>query len=1621
MNARKTISRLATLTIATLGVLTSLGAGSFTAWGFAAVKSESRSNRDRPQICLVFDEALPARGNQDVSDYIRVTPGREVALSVSGNTVCVDGVRHGAGYRIELRPGLVSASGAVLAKGDTVEVTVADRAPSLRLPGSAYVLPVVGARGVGITTVNVDTVSMELHRVDDRGLVDQINRSWINGDPGWYGRGQIQTRAGEWVWSGSMAVTGPRNREVTTLFPIDEALKQRAPGIYLMTARVAGLVASQWIVASDIGLTTFSGRKGLSVAARSLASARPIGDLRLALLARNNSILAEAVTDAAGMAHFDAGFLRGGAGRQAVAVTAKRIATDGKTTPDPLTPNARKPVDAISDFNFINITGPAFDLSDRGMEGRAYPAPVDGYFYLDRGIYRPGEQVRAVALIRDDKGDAIRDLPITFRLYRPDGSEMRRIVKPSGPGGEIDLPLDFAQTDATGRWSLAAHVEIGKPAIARTSFQVADFVPPKVALELEAAQPFLSAGATAEVTGQADFLYGAPASGLAGEFAISWERRAVAFPTFRRYRFGMAGEAWTPVHQQGKLTATDGKGRVHLRFTSPPLVGSTIALEARLRLTVFEDGGRPVNRRLSLPFHRAAPMIGIRPSFDDGRVGLDTPARFDIVAVDPRSELPVTLEGARWELFEEEHDYFWYQEGGRWKWRSTVSDRSIDSGPVALDAAAPTALTFRGDWGHYRLEVFDPATQEASSLRYSVGWSSSPSGGAEVAPDKLEVKLDAESYRPGDVAIVRINPPFDGEVMLTVLGDKVEHTIQVQARRGGTQVRLPVADWGVGAYVAATAFRAAPADGGRGPARAIGLAWLSLDQAARRLEVAVDAPEIIAPRQTIEVGVSVTRSDDPKAAPREAFVTLAAVDEAVLRLTDFATPDPSAHFLAKRRMGVEMRDIYGRLLDGRSGQPGVLKSGGGAAGRHLRGLGARSSKVLALFSGVVALDAGGRARIPLTLPDFNGRLRLMAIAFNAKATGASGTAMIVRDPVVAELALPRFLAPGDEAQATLSVDIPNRKAAGDLQLSLVTEGPVTLLEPLAFDIPANTDGRSRRGVTLRAGEPGIATLVLRVRGANGIDIKREWKLTVRPAEPHATMRKRRKLTPGSRILVGEAVLDGFYPSTATATISVDRGLGLDIGSVFGALDRYPYGCLEQTISKNLPLVAFRDLAERSSAIKGAEKIDVAARIDGAVRRVLSMQRADGAFGLWSFAGPPEYWLSAYAVDFLARAREAGHAVDIFAFRNALRWLTYSTRVPADAPAWRREAAAYAFYVLSGNGAANLGDLRYFADNNSARLAPLAKAHLAAALARFGENGRATSLATSAISMVLAPPAQAMSRQATYYRTYGSRLRDSAATLAMVVRAGMPEAATEPLIDEVADLWAGASYPSTQGRAWMLLAGEALLGRKKEVVIELDGVESRIEGVFSETADISRLREGMELVNRGEEAVSYALSTSGYPSHSLPAASAGYTVTRRFLSMTGEAVDVTKSKRGDLVVAVIEGAVTNTAARGRRTMLVQLLPAGFEIETADFGGGVDVGGAEKLGNMTPVIHRETRDDRFVAQFDLSPKNRTFRVAFAMRAVTPGRFILPGVRVEDMYDPAVHGRTESGSSSVSPGDG
>ncbi len=340
----------------------------------------------------------------------------------------------------------------------------------MRFTGDSFVLPSSARQGIPLVSINSESANLELYRIGDRNIAPLLAASQFLTQMDGYTAGRVKDEIGELVWQGSVEIANEQNKEVVTSIPLQEALPTRKPGIYVMTAVSPTSVnenwdsrATQWFVVSDIGLSTFAGTDGLHVFARSLASASPLANIELQLIAKNNEILATATTDAEGRARFDAGLVRGGAAL-APAVIAARSGAD--------------------DNVFLDMTRAGFDLSDRGVTGRPAPGPVDILAWTERGIYRPGETVHAAALARDTNADAISGLPLTFLFSRPDGVEFRRMAVTSETLGGYAVDLPILANAMRGTWTVAIHTDPKKPAIAQSTFLVDDFVPDRLDLKL---------------------------------------------------------------------------------------------------------------------------------------------------------------------------------------------------------------------------------------------------------------------------------------------------------------------------------------------------------------------------------------------------------------------------------------------------------------------------------------------------------------------------------------------------------------------------------------------------------------------------------------------------------------------------------------------------------------------------------------------------------------------------------------------------------------------------------------------------------------------------------------------------------------------------------------------------------------------------------------------------------------------------------------------------------------------------------------------------------------------------------------------------------------------------------
>ncbi len=1550
--------------------------------GFRVTGHTIDADSASPRACVQFSEQLLKNG-PDYASFVTLDGTAPKAVEAKDAEICVEGLMHGTRYKLALRPGLPSSVDEVIETPVSLDIYVKDRSSMVRFTGDSFVLPSTARRGIPIISVNSESAKLKLYRIGDRSISSLLTSSQFLTQIDGYSAQRIEDESGELVWQGSIDIASELNKEVVTSFPVDEALPKRKPGVYVLTAATAtGLNqewdarATQWFVVSDIGISTYAGTVGLSVFIRSLASAKPLGDVELQLVAKNNEVLGTATTDAAGRATFDAGLIRGTASMTPAVITAQK---------------------GEGDYVFLDMTRAGFDLSDRGVTGRAAPGAIDIFAWTERGIYRAGETVHAAALARDINGEAIENLPLTFVFLRPDGVEDRRLVSKGGKLGGHTLDLPIPENAMRGTWTMQIFTDPKGAAIGQKQFLVDDFVPDRTEFDLTSEAKEIEVGTPIQVAVDGRFLYGAPAAGLTleGEVSVKPTREREAF---KGYLFGLADEEASEeirVPLDG-LEPLDQDGRAVFDVDLGEAPSTTQSLNAKVTVRMREGGGRAVERSLTLPVKPEGRMIGVKPEFS-GDLAENSVGKFHLIAVEPKGSR-VSMPGVLWKLISIERNYQWYRDGTAWKYEPVISTKQVANGTVDLGEDGAEIAVPVG-WGRYRLEVETAAIDgPVSSVEFDAGWYVEAT--STETPDGLEIALDKEKYAIGETAKLKVSPRFAGELLVTVGTEKLIATKSATIAEAGGEVALPVtADWGAGAYVTATLYRPGDAQESRMPMRAIGVKWLAVDPADRKLAVNIDAPEKTAPRQPLDIRVKV----EGAGAREDAYVTISAVDVGILNLTRYEAPNPDGWYFGQRQLGLEIRDLYGRLIDGSLGVTGRLRTGGDGGQMPLQGS-PPTEKLVAFFSGPVKLDAEGRANVSFDIPQFNGTARMMAVAWTKSGVGRATKDVMIRDPVIVTASMPKFLAPGDRAE--LRLDIANADGpAGDYQLQVTTNGPVIVEQPGPSEtVRLDAGGKSAITLPLSGQYPGSGIVTVNLSNAAGLALEQALAIPVRPAALPVTQRQVVSIAAGSSLTIDDQLLADSVLEGASVSLNVTRSTAFDIPALLMTLDRYPYGCAEQTTSRALPLLYLSELSKQSGL---AEDEAVGKRVQEAIYRVLSYQSSSGSFGLWS-PGYGDLWLDAYVTDFLTRAREQKYDVPeqamVQALENLQNALSYETNVRD-----RGNEIAYALYVLARNRKAAISDLRYYAETMLGDFpTPLAKAHIAAALALYGDGQRSQDIFAAAANMSTGLVNVSLARS-----DYGSSLRDDAAVLALAAESRPVPPIIPELSKIVAKQWEQANVTSTQEQTWMLLAARAIQGGDQHMRLEVNGAQ-RTGSYAARIAGDALMEHPVVIRNNGSDAVSAVVTTVAAPAQPLSAGGDGFSIARTYYTLDGVEANVSQARQNERYVVVLK--VTESNAWPSRVLITDLLPAGFEIDNPSLVDSAQLANFEWIGQVA-AAHTEFRSDRLVAAFDRSAgDNREITLAYVVRAVTPGAYDHPAANVEDMYRPQFSARTATGRMEV-----
>ena len=1542
-------------------------------FGFRITSSSVESDSAAPRICVEFSDPLVKVG-VDYEPFLQL-PSQGLAVQADGRQLCVDGVKHGERYRLVLRAGLPAADGETLHKDVELTQYVRDRSPSVRFPGRAYVLPKSAQAALPVETVNLNEVELKLRQISDRNLLRAVQDGYFGRPLSHWQDEQFSSDIAEEIWTGVAEVANELNRDMTTRLPLAEAIAGQPAGIYALTAAIPGADpydqpgATQWFVLSDLGLSTMLGNDGLHVQVNGLGDAQPRAGVEVSLISRANAVLARAETDNSGYARFDPGLTRG-VGAASPAMLVAQMGED--------------------DIGFLSLTDPAFDLSDRGVEGRAPAGPVDVFMTTDRGAYRAGEVINVTALTRDGRAQAIEGLPLIAILSRPDGVEYSRMISDGGRIGGHVFAMPVGATAPRGTWRLDLKTDPQAPALASRQILVEDFLPERIDFDLSLPVAGLREGDSPDLRIDARYLFGAPGAGLKVEGQVSL-RAAETVDGWPGYRFGRYDGFSTTQSSYFGTFETDVDGVAVAPIEIPRNAAEGKPLTASVIARVADGSARPVERVLEAAVLPAAPVIGIKPLFEDV-VAEGTEAAFEVIALSPDlepMEMPV-----RWTLNRVETRYQWYQLYGNWNWEPTTRRTRIATGEGAL-GTVPLSVSNPVDWGRYELVVERLGGEYASaSVDFYAGWYAPADGGA--TPDRLELSLDRESYAPGDTARLRIVPRAAGTALVTVMSDRVIARQAVEVPAGASEIPLSVGeDWGHGAYVSAMVIRPGAEASAQEPVRALGIAHAAVALPGRELQVAIDVPDVARPR-----GTQVARVEVKGAAPGEqVWMTLAAVDLGILNLTGFQSPDPSGYYYGQRRLGMELRDVYGRLIDPGNGALGIVRSGGDQDSGMRMQSPPPTQDLMAMFSGPVQLDADGVAEIPIDLPAFNGTVRLMAVVWSGRAVGQAEQDMLVRDPVVVTASLPRFLAPGDSSRALVEI-VHADGPAGEMQL-VVSAGDGVELGSYPSSVSLAEQGKAVLDIPLRASAVGDPELTVTLVTPDGQALRQVLRMPVRANDPVISQTRRFSLAAGDSFTFSDDVFTGLRRGSARAVLSAGPLAKFDAPGLLSALDRYPYGCTEQVTSGAMPLLYLSSLAQATGLGEGPQ---VDQRIQDAIARVLTRQAPNGGFGLWR-AESGDFWLDAYVTDFLSRARAQGHQVPERAFAQALDNLRNRINYAPDFD-MGGEDIAYALMVLAREGGAAMGDLRYYADvKGGAFDTPLSAAQVGAALAFYGDQTRADRMFARAGAMI-----GGESREHPVWRVdYGTRLRDVAGALALAVEAGSTAIDQAVLSAWISRASIGTTL-STQESAWTLLAAQALIANPESGGLLVDG--QLTNGPFVQVREGNSPAQGIEISAAGGQATDVTLTTLGVPEIQPGPGGYGYTIERRHFSLEGVELDPSQLVVGQRFVTALRVIPHETV--GARLMVDDPLPAGVEIDNPNLLRSGDLRDLDWL-NVSEAQHAEFRSDRFLAAVDLRGDDPV-TLAYVARAVSPGEFHHPAAAVEDMYRPAYRARTGAGRVSI-----
>ncbi len=1519
---------------------------------------------------------------EKVKDFIELSPSVKFTVNVEGNKLIIrsSGFDVKTKYSVKVKQGLNGMVGGTLKADYLTEVSFGELEPSIEFENSkGMYLSAAGNQNVAIRIVNIEEVKVSLYKLYENNILSSdLGNNYYYDDYYYndYYYGELQEQ--DLLWEKKFKTEKLSKVGSSSLLNLDFKDELNAyNGIYFVKVQSTEdywLNDAKYISKSDLGIIAKKGQNKISVFVNSLKTTESLSGVDVKVFGRNNQLVAEGLSSSDGSVNLslkNSNF----SGFEPALITASKN----------------------GDFSILNMHDGRVETSRFDVGGyRDLPNGLQTFIYLERNIYRPGEIINFASIIRNQSWVSPGTLPIRIEILNPMGKRLKTIKKSLNDEGSLASNFTVAADAVTGLYSIYLYTS-NDVLLASKNVMVEEFMPDRIKVKTSLSSKELTVKNNESILKiQAQNLFGPPASNRDYQVEVSYRRKYFSPKEFNDYSFNIRNtDSYFDVdYWEGK---TADNGEVVESITMHEYFRNMGVIQASILTTVFDETGRPVNRKNTLDIYTQDLFYGIGDF--NYYIATNTAMKVPLVVVDKEGKAKSGVD-AKIQVIKHEYQTVLNKSGSYYRYESNKVEKKLIDKTISLNGEAIFNYTPTIS-GEYEIRVYNPDVngKYVSQYFYAYGYGRTYLSSFEVDNEgRIDIEMDKESYHVGDKAKVLFKTPFQGKMLVTVEGKDVLQHFYVNTDKRSAEISINMEEAFLpNVYVTATLFK--PHEATEFPLTvAHGFQSIKVEDDRRHTKMSIESAD--------ESRSNISQKITVKGAPN-AMVSIAVVDEGILQVGGFNTPKPYDYFYQRRALQVSSADIYPFLLPEISSSNSSGGDDGFDMSKRVNPFQNKRVKLVSYWSGLIKTNAFGEASFDIDIPQFSGSLRVMAVGHKGKAFGSVDKQIIVADPIVISSSIPRFLSPGDTAYIASTLTNTTKNSAS-AKSSISVSGPLKVVGSSKENVSIGGKAENRIVYKVYA-EQALGNGMISVScTAFGETFTEETAIAVRPSSPLIKQTESGSLSAGNSVKLNGGH-GKFLKETADYKLLISKNPMVEFADDLDYLVRYPYGCSEQTVSAVFPQLYYKDLV---SALynKDDQSENIVQNIAAAMNKLKMRQLYNGAVTMWDACGDCEnWWVTAYTAHFLVEAKEAGFNVDEEFLNTMLGYLKNKLKSKKTIDYYYKRSLSkkiapkevpYSLYVLALADKADVSLMNYYKTNTSL-LSMDGQYLLAAAYVLAGDKEKGKSLLPNSFEN------EDANRQ--FGGSFYSPVRDEAIALNALLTVDPNHKDVGVMAKHISEYLRNKKYYlNTQDRIFSFLAlGKiAKLANESDVSasVKADGkvIGNYTSGVLElGSADLADKK--IELVAEGKGNVFYYFEAEGITKDGSYTEEDNHLKVRKtFYDRYGNLIRGNSFEQNDLIV--IKLSITADYSRVENVVITDMLPAGFEIENPRID---DVPGVQWIKNKSYPDYMDIRDDRINFFDDVYVSNgKTQDYYYVVRAVSPGKYKMGPVGADAMYNGEYH---------------